>query len=64
MPIRSRYPYFVMYYDRPILVLSFDRWRGREKLSRKEQRSSYEGGYITLDIALSACPRALGKLVD
>jgi hypothetical protein len=36
-----------------------------KKLSRKERRSSYdEGGCMTSDIALSACPKALGRLVD
>jgi hypothetical protein len=65
MPIRSRYPHFAAHHDRPISILSLDRRRGREKLSRKERRSSYkEGGCMTSDIALSACPRAPSKLVN
>jgi len=44
MPIRSRYPHFAVHIDRPISVSSLDRRRGREKLSRKERRSSYEEG--------------------
>jgi len=65
MPIRSRYPHFAAHHDRPISVSSLDRRRGREKLSRKERRSSYkEGGCMTSDIALSARPRASGRLVD
>jgi hypothetical protein len=65
IPIRSRYPHFAIHHDRPISVLSLDRWRGREKLSRKERRSSYEeGGCITSDIALSARPRTSGRLAD
>jgi hypothetical protein len=36
-----------------------------KKLSRKERRSSYdEGGGMTSDIALSARPKASGRLVD
>jgi hypothetical protein len=65
IPIRSRYPHFTIYYDRPISVLSLDCRRGRKKLSRKERRSLYEeGGYMTSDIALSARPKASGRLVD
>ena len=41
-PIRSRYPRFAVHHDRPISVSSLDRRRGREQLSRKERRSSYE----------------------
>ena len=37
MPIRSHYPHFAVYLDRPISASSLDRRRGREKLSRKEQ---------------------------
>jgi len=65
MPIHSRYPHFAVHHDRPISVSSLDRRRGREKLSRKERRSSYEeGGCMTSDITLSARPRASGRLVD
>ena len=57
--------HFAVHHDRPISVSSLDRRRGREKLSRKERRSSYkEGGCMTSDIALSARPRASGRLVD
>lgn len=67
MPIRSYYPYFAMYLDRPILVLSLDRRRGYETLSRKERRSSYEEGVHDFGY----CPlrpsegfRQTGRLVD
>jgi hypothetical protein len=44
LPIRSHYPHFAVHLDRPISASSLDRRRGREKLSRKEQWSSYEEG--------------------
>jgi hypothetical protein len=65
MPIRSHYPHFAVHHDRPISVSSLDRRRGRENLSRKERRSSYEeGGCMTSDIALSGRPKASGRLAD
>ena len=36
--------HFAVHHDRPISVLSLDRRRRREKLSRKERRSSYDEG--------------------
>jgi len=42
MPIRSYYPHFAVHHDRPISASSLDRRRGREELSRKGRRSSYE----------------------
>ena len=62
MPIRSRYPPFAVHHDRPISVSSLDCRRGREKLSRKERGPSYEEGCMTSDIALSARPKASGRL--
>jgi len=50
MPIRNHYPHFAVHHDRPISVSSLDRRRGREKLSRKERRSSYEEGGAWLRI--------------
>jgi hypothetical protein len=44
MPIRSCYPHLAVHHDRPILASSLDRRRGREELSRKGRRSSYEEG--------------------
>jgi len=44
MLICSRYPYFAIYYNRPILVLSLDCRQGCKKLSKKERRLSYEEG--------------------
>jgi hypothetical protein len=50
MPIRSRYPYFAIYHDRPISVLFLDRRRGREKLNKEaemieEKKESYDFKY-------------------
>lgn len=61
--IRSPYPYFVVYYDRPILVSSLDHWRHGEKLSKKERRPLYEEKKcMTSQIAASARLQTLSGL--
>jgi hypothetical protein len=61
MPISSHYPHFVVHHDQPISASSLDRRRGREKLGRKERRSSYEG-CMNLDIGLSVRPKVSVRL--